>query len=197
MADFSRKPTIGTRIAAARKARGYRTQQALVDAINSPTLTTAILMNIEAGRKLDLDLSQILNIAMALKVPISLLLVPLNQPDAPLDLPNLSAEFDRMTAVQFDSWLSSLPNASYRAHTAAERNDRAELNAFRELQTLRRDLRRLNVIAKLEDEIGRPTTSTYLDDIRDQIRELGRYLQSAGWDVAEDAAQPPLKKLAE
>jgi transcriptional regulator with XRE-family HTH domain len=189
MADFSRNGSIGTRIAAARRARGYRTQQSLVDAIDVPTITTAILMNIEAGRKTELDLSQLLNIAMTLKVPVSFLVAPIATPDAPIDLPNLSHEFDGMTAAQFDSWLASIPNAGHIATTAPERNDRTELAALRELQTLQRELRRLKVVADIEDEIG-INAPRRLDDLHDQARELLTYLQSAGWDVQE--SQEPL-----
>jgi transcriptional regulator with XRE-family HTH domain len=196
MADFSRKPTLGTRIAAARRARGYRTQQALVDAINVPTITTAILMNIEAGRKTELDLSQILNIAMTLKVPVSLLIAPITNPDAPLDLPNLSREFDGMTAGKFDSWLASIPNAGYVGQTAAERNDQTELNALRELQTLQRERRRLDVVAQLEDETGVPRTSKQIDNVNDRIHELVTYLQSAGWDLQEEIEDPSLTNRA-
>ena len=78
------------RIRAARRARGRRTARELADTIVGGNLTEAIIENIEAGRKVALGVNQLLNIAMALRVPPGYMLAPLSEPDRPLDLPNLS-----------------------------------------------------------------------------------------------------------
>jgi transcriptional regulator with XRE-family HTH domain len=185
MADYSSGRSIGARVRSARRARGFRTTRELAAAIDQPNLTESILENIEAGRKADLPVSQLLNVAIALQVPVSYLLAPMTRPLDGLDLPNLSSAFTDMTAAEFDAWLSSIPNADYRAETAAERSDRAELQAFRELQVHRRELRRLRIVAGLEEahELG---TQSRIEEITRQIDVNVAYLRSAGWEV--DAA---------
>jgi hypothetical protein len=168
----------------ARRARGYRTTSDLAAAIDSGKLTEAVLENIEAGRKADLSISQVLNIAMTLKVPVSYLLAPLTRPDDPIDLPNLSTAFSGMTAGEFDSWLAAIPTANYRADLAAERNDRAELQALRELATLHRELRRLTITSQVLEGVETAGTGARIADTKRQIANLIGYLRSAGWDVA-------------
>jgi len=68
MADQRTAPTVGARIAAARKARGFKSTKDLADAIPGDSITGSILQNIEAGRKNDLAVAQLLNIAWALAV---------------------------------------------------------------------------------------------------------------------------------
>ncbi len=182
MADYALERSIGARIRAARKTRGFKSSHDLANAIGAPNLTEAIIENIEAGRKLDLNISQVLNIAMVLHVPVSSLLAPMARPSDSLDLPNLASRFAGMTASEFDAWLASIPNAEYRADTAAERNDLAELQALRELQVLHRELRRLSLIKDLADnELN--GTDDRIEDTARQIEQLRTYLASAGWDL--------------
>ena len=68
----------------------------------------------------------LLNIAMALRVPLSYLLAPLGEPDRPLDLPNLSESFAGMTAIEFDAWLASAPDGRYQPESLEERNATSE-----------------------------------------------------------------------
>ena len=190
MADYAGERTIGARIRAARRARGFRTAKDLPDAIVGGKLTEAIIENIEAGRKADLSISQLFNIAMALKVPVSSLASPMARPDANLDLPNLSEAFDGMTSAQFDAWLSSITTGAYRVEHNEERNDRAELELLRELQTLRREQRRLRVMLELHqsnqgdgrDPLG-DTTATRLADLEKQSAMIESHLQEAGWTL--------------
>ena len=188
MADYAREGSIGARIKAARRARGFRTAKDLAAAIEGGKLTEAIIENIEAGRKADLNVSQLFNIAMALKVPVSFLAAPMARPGANLDLPNLSAEFDTMTSEEFDGWLSSVTTGAYRVEHNAERNDRAELELLRELQALQRERQRLQVLLELgnsnEDRQDNPlssTTASRLADIARQIAVMQVQLQEAGW----------------
>lgn len=187
MADFRSESSVGARVKLARRERGYRTTRELADAIPADNVTMAVLENIESGRKADLSISQLLNIASGLGVPVSMLLAPMASPEAELDLPNLSAQFDGMTAAEFDCWLSATPQSSYRPRLAAERGDIDLLNSLRELGTLRRELERLEVVLGVQSASGDPDFAGSNDEIRERIgrltREVGRVaelLASAG-----------------
>lgn len=188
MAEYAGGASIGARIKAARRARGFRTAKDLADSIVGGKLTEAIIENIEAGRKADLSISQLFNIAMALKVPVSFLAAPMARINAPLDLPNLSADFDGMTSEQFDGWISSTTSGAYRVEHNGERNDRAELALLRELQTLTREQHRLQVLLDLSEqsgsEVNNPlssSTSTRLADLAKQRAAIEAQLHNAGW----------------
>lgn len=187
MADFRSERSIGARIKLARRQRGYRTTRELADAIPADNVTMAVLENIESGRKADLSVSQLLNIARGLGVPPSMLLAPMATPDAKLDLPNLSAHFDGMTPAEFDCWLSATPLSSYRPRLAAERGEIETLNSLRELGTLRRELERLQVVLGVQTASGDPDLMASNSDVQARIdtvtREVSRVaelLVSAG-----------------
>ena len=188
MTDLGTEDGIGARIKTARRARGFGSIGALAAAIPGGEPTTAILANIESGRKVDINIVHILNIAMALKVPVSYLLAPLTRPNSSLDLPGLSDAFANMTAAEFDAWLAAVPDGDYRADTAAERNDLAELHALRELQTLRRELRRLRVATTVHEETSPDSqlvehSKERIGDVEERITTIESYLGSAGWDL--------------
>ncbi|QAV70055.1 hypothetical protein ESZ53_06160 [Salinibacterium sp. UTAS2018] len=192
MADFRSESSLGARIRTARRARGLRTARDLADAIVGGTLSEAIIENIETGRKVSLDVSQLLNIAMALRVPLSYLLAPLGEPERPLDLPNLSQAFEGMTAIEFDSWLTASKDGSYRPESIEERNATSELQALREWSALTREVARLQTMFELEtatmssadagDALLR-TTEARLVDARRESARLASYLESAGWKL--------------
>ena len=192
MTDFRSEPSLGARIRAARRARGMRTARELADSIVGGTLTEAIIENIEAGRKVVLDVSQLLNIAMALRVPLSYLLAPLGEPDRSLDLPNLSEAFTGMTAIEFDAWLASAPDGRYQPESLEERNATSELHALREWSSLTRETSRLHTMLELEratlgptgveSPLLRSTEARFADASREADR-LAAYLKSAGWNV--------------
>jgi transcriptional regulator with XRE-family HTH domain len=190
---FRNADSVGARIQALRKLRGLRTARDLADAIDSPNLTESVIENIEAGRKTDLPISQLLNIAYALQVPPSYLLVPLESSLERLDLPNLSDQLARMTPLEFDAWLSGATSGSFRSPTAAEYASRTELEAARELDALRLELHRIHTVISLESEIHATTTKTGADEwaplgarqeeIGARVDFLQNYLRSAGWEL--------------
>lgn len=178
---------IGARIKAARRQRGYRSTRDLANAVPADNITAAALENIESGRRTDISISQFLNIARALGVPPSILLAPAGNPNAPLDLPNLSDDFEGMTSAEFDSWLSATPASHYRPRLAAERIDIDILNTLRELGTLRRQLEQLHIVLDVQTESADPDLNSSTAEIRDRIdrttREAARlcgFLESAG-----------------
>lgn len=184
MTDFGTATTIGGRIQALRRARGMRTSKELADAIGG-TMTVSIIENIELGRKSNLDVAQLLSIAMALQVPPSYVLAPMNRPDAPLDLPGLSPAFDGMTAIEFDAWLSSLENGAHHPATLEGRTMRFELAALREWWAATAEVRRLMVVEELEraedaSEYSR-TTSQRIAETRREADRLATMLNAGGW----------------
>ncbi|CAN5568240.1 hypothetical protein BH10ACT7_BH10ACT7_11930 [soil metagenome] len=191
MVDFRSERSLGARIQAARKMRGMRSTKDLADAIRGGNVTESILENIESGRKVTLDVSQLLNIAMALRVPLSYLLMPLGHPDDEVDLPNLSDAFKGMTVLEFDGWLTSSYEGAYVPATLEERNTIAELQALRAWSAQRSEVRRLQTVLDLERELeatgtsdgpgyGR-STSERLADARREADRLSAFLKAAGW----------------
>lgn len=187
MTDFRSEATVGGRIKVARRDRGYRTTRDLAEAVPGGNITAAILENIESGRKADISVSQLLNIARALNVPVSFLLAPMGRPSATLDLPNLSEDFAGMTAAEFDCWLTATPASSYRPRLAAERTDIDILSTLRELGSLRRQLERLHIVHDVQSASGDPElidgnreVQERIDQITEESRRLAGLLASGG-----------------
>jgi transcriptional regulator with XRE-family HTH domain len=193
MADFRTATTVGARIAALRKARGFASTKALAEAIPGDSVTESILQNIEANRKNDLAVAQLLNISAALRVSPLFILAPLGSPHEHLDLPNITPDVAAMSVAEFDAWVSGMTNGGYRPVTADELSERNQLEALRELLAERRELHRLQVIIDLEKEIptsvdGAPapgwnTTELRIEEAQRRISQLEIYLGSAGWGV--------------
>lgn len=196
MADFRSETSIGTRIRLARRERGFRTTAELASAIPGGNVTEAILENIESGRKADISVSQLLNIARGLNVPVSMLLAPIGTPGAELDLPNLSDDFTGMTAAEFDSWLSATSASAYRPRLASERADIEILTSLRELGTLRREIDRLQIVLDTQKASGDRDLTEANAEVQKRLdhfsREAGRVselLASAGLtNVTKDPA---------
>lgn len=176
--------------------RGFKSTKELAAAIPGNSVTGSILQNIEAGRKNDLAVAQLLNIAAALKLSPLFILAPLGSPHEKLDLPNISPAVAGMSVAEFDAWVSGLTDGSYRALSADELSERTQLEVFRELLAARRELRRLELRPRSEQSEDRqqaptgPDDKAILDDVQFRIGETKRrisqleiYLGSAGWGV--------------
>jgi transcriptional regulator with XRE-family HTH domain len=191
VSDYRNAKSLGDRIQAARKARGVRSAQALADLVGNNTVSASTLHNIETGRLTNISLSQLLNIAFALKVAPSFLLAPLGRPNEVIDLPSLSPGLSAMTAAEFDAWLTGTNNGGYRATNAPEMAERNELAAFRDLDSLIRERARLRVVIDLDSETANsPSDSKPWDRTEDKltltnqkIDEITAYLRSAGWSL--------------
>jgi transcriptional regulator with XRE-family HTH domain len=197
MAGFRSETNIGARIKLARKVRGFRTTRDLADAIHGGNITQAILENIESGRKADISVTQLLNIARGLGVPVSMLLAPIGTPDSELDLPNLSDDFNCMTAAEFDCWLSATPASSYRPRVAAERVDIDILTSLRELGSLRREIDRLRIVVETRKASrDRDLIETNhlvqkrLDRISQDAASVASLLESAGLELPHNDEEP-------
>jgi len=196
MADYRTAPTVGARIAAARKARGFKSTKDLADAIPGDSITGSILQNIEAGRKNDLAVAQLLNIAWALGVSPTWILAPIGSPSEHIDLPNIIPKIRDLTVAEFDAWLSGNIDGVYMPETSDEHNDRIQLAALRELLKETRELlRQTNIQPAYMDSFEDPTgedAKNFLDDTERRIEtttrrieKLERFLKSAGWDVGD------------
>lgn len=188
MTDFRTAGSIGERIQAVRKARGMSARQ-LAEAIGGvPTQST--IENIELGRKAAIDVVQILNLSMALRVPLSYLLAPMGLPDSQLDLPGLSGEFGSMTSNEFDAWLGSVPDGARTPTSLDERNAVSELQALRAWKASVSEIARLEAALQLQraDGVGgqdghqRPIESR-LKEARREAERLASFLHSAGWTI--------------
>jgi hypothetical protein len=158
-------------------------------------VTEAVLQNLEAGRKQDLTVSQLLNIARVLRVPPVFLLAPIGRPHDALDLVNLSTTFDGMTVAEFDSWIAGETTGAYRWSSLTERTERSQLEALRELLASIRERRRLTrnlaISVELTPAAEEDTTPPVWDTTRERLIETNRridqlssYLAEAGWDPA-------------
>ncbi|RXZ72781.1 helix-turn-helix domain-containing protein [Agromyces albus] len=190
MTDYRGEASIGARIRAARRERGYRTTRELAETLTGTKITESVLENIESGRKADLTLGQFLSIAYALRVPPSYLLAPLVRPSAHLDLQNITDDLQGLSAAEFDAWFSGASTGAHRPTSTAERNDRENLDAYRELFALRREIDRLNVVAALEvserggpDAGGASPALARMDALRARADELARLLSTSGFDT--------------
>jgi len=197
VADFRTATSVGARIAAARKMRGFKSTKELAAAIPGDSVTGSILQNIEAGRKNDLAVAQLLNIAAALKISPLFILAPLGSPHEHLDLPNISPAVAGMSVAEFDAWVSGLTDGSYRALSADELSERTQLEAFRELLAARRELRRFELRPRMdetneweelpmgpEDQAILDDRQFRIDDTKRRISQLEIYLGSAGWGTS-------------
>ncbi|MDQ0894489.1 helix-turn-helix domain-containing protein [Agromyces ramosus] len=190
MTDYRGEASIGARIRAARRDRGYRTTRELAETLTGTKITESVLENIESGRKADLTLGQFLSIAYALRVPPSYLLAPLVRPSAHLDLQNITDDLQGLSAAEFDAWFSGASTGAHRPSSTAERNDRENLDAYRELFSLLREIDRLNVVAALEgserdsrDANGDSPALTRIRALQARANELSQLLRTSGFET--------------
>lgn len=95
----------GKRVKRMRRAAGYRSTSDLAEMIRNPAITGSVLQNIESGRKAEVSVVHLLEIARALEVTPIVLLADFTAPDENLSIDGLGPNFSRMTAAGFDAWL--------------------------------------------------------------------------------------------
>lgn len=195
MEDIATQSSIGQRIRSLRKARGIKSTAELAALIPGDLLSGTVLRNIEAGAKPDLAVSELLNIAHALGVAPVLLLTPTRNPDAKLDLPNLSDEVAALTAIEFDGWLSGALNSAHQWISIDDQSERSQLQAMRELELYAREFDRLDQLIGLAgntDQLERMSAPPDLvdslirrrDDTARLVLKLSQFLEKAGWNVS-------------
>ena len=185
MAEPGKTSGIGQRIKELRRRRGYRSTTELAERVLGGNVTAAVLENIESGRKADLSVSQLLNIARALRVTPAYLLADITTPGSSLDLPNLSDDFAEMTTGEFEAWFSGILGGDYRSPDPDERLDLLQLDAYRTLTRLHREAIRITAIQEvLGDQAPSPERSRQ-NVLEAEIAELQGYLERAGWAIRD------------
>jgi transcriptional regulator with XRE-family HTH domain len=195
VADYRTEHTLGARIQAARKSRGIKSTRELADLVGNESVSVNILQNIESGRMTNLSAAQLLNIAYALKVAPSFLLAPMGDREGSSDLPGLSAGLASMPPNEFDAWLAGTDAGAYRPVNAHELAERTELAAFRDLDGLLRERRRLRVLRRADTPEGNNPEDASEPDwnrvqqrlsaIESQIADTRAYLDGAGWATVD------------
>ena len=173
-----------------------RTAADLAAAIPGGVVKESTIQNVEAGRKAELTVSQLLNIAFALRLPPAYLLAPLGNPDGKIDLAYLSDDLENMKVVEFENWLSGNVNGAYSVSSAAEHRDRNQLQALRELEVELRERKRLSQTFDLERGLAAKEnfvedsaalegeTEARLEETNRRLSRLVDYLESAGWNLS-------------
>lgn len=97
---------IGRRVAAYRKSAGFKTAEDLANAIPNAAVTKSTIQNVESGRKQDLSVSQLLDIAKALDIPPVALAVPINLPMEKAEIPGVGDAVASMTNLEVVRWFT-------------------------------------------------------------------------------------------
>jgi transcriptional regulator with XRE-family HTH domain len=97
---------IGARIRRLRRAAGFKSREDLADAIGSPSVTAAVIKNIEAGRKADMSVVHLLEIAYAIGVSPLVLLLDFSHPNQKASIAGLGSNFTGATNNDIDDWIT-------------------------------------------------------------------------------------------
>jgi transcriptional regulator with XRE-family HTH domain len=97
---------IGARIRRLRRAAGFKSRENLANAIGSPSVTAAVIKNIEAGRKADMSVVHLLEIAYAIGVSPLVLLLDFSHPNQKASIAGLGANFTGATNNNIDDWIT-------------------------------------------------------------------------------------------
>lgn len=186
MTDFGPSTLLGERLQSIRKSRGMSVRE-LAEAIGGHP-TQATIENIELGRKATVDVIQLLNISMALRVPPVFLLAPLGHPEDEMSLPGLSGSFKQMSVAEFDAWFAGLPDGARRPSSLEERTSTAELEALRLWKSQANEIARLEAVLELGagsslDEIDLNSTRSRLENARRNAANHRDLLRDAGWPI--------------
>ncbi|WP_026851065.1 helix-turn-helix domain-containing protein [Glaciibacter superstes] len=109
MSTSTRTAVIGRRILKLRKNLGITTAAALADSIPNPTITESVIQNIEGGRKSEISLPQVLDIAMALGVPPITLMTDVFHPNRLVDTEGVGSDVAALTNEEFILWFQGDP----------------------------------------------------------------------------------------
>jgi transcriptional regulator with XRE-family HTH domain len=193
MEEFGSEAGIGRRIRTIRRARGIKSTAELAARMPGTNISGAVLRNIEAGVKTDLTVSELLNISRALNVAPIFLLAPIREPDAAIDLPNLSQDLKIMSALELDEWLSTASDSIQEWTTPEEQSENNQLRAMRLLNLAKRDRERLSRLIELTPNIPAAseadlegearTLRARVSELQREIRRLEGYLRRAGWNI--------------
>lgn len=95
------KTPIGERVARYRKLRGFSTPLKLAEAIPSSKITRSTIVNIEAGRKNDPSIADLMLIASGLRVPLMSLIIDIDEPFAQMAVDGLAEPYASMSVAEY------------------------------------------------------------------------------------------------
>lgn len=184
-------PTIGKRIAGYRKLGKIGTAADLATRIPNPKVTASVIQNIESGRKIDLSVSQLLDIAMGLGVSPLVLLVPVGAPFQRVDLPGVGDDVSALTVHQFDQWLT-IPAVPIEFETPEQTSMRKLVTYIRKLIDAVEDWKIASAspdfdAVPIEFENADPEGNSYTDTY-DPAEGAWMRLDSAAYDVKSTSA---------
>ena len=197
--------SLGGRIAAFRKARGFSSTDQLAAAIGDGKMSGPVLRNIESGRKGDLSVSQLLNIAWALKVSPLLILAPLGRPSDPLDLPNLVSSLQCTSVAEFDKWVSMHTQGRFEFVAPSQLTDELAVDALRRLaiqvhqrEGTAKELRNLQEVETWAPQYADPARIEVLTGLwtrQDvEVDKLREYLRD-GFEIGTDWASVEIEHV--
>jgi transcriptional regulator with XRE-family HTH domain len=203
-------PSIGKRIADYRKFRKIGTAADLAARIPNPKVTASVIQNIESGRKADLSVSQLLDIAMGLGVSPLVLLVPVGSPFQEVDLPGVGDDVSSLTVREFDEWLT-IPAVTKAVETPEQVSMRILVTYIRKLINAVEDWKIASASPDFDavptefentDPEGNPYTDTYdpaevawmhldaaVHDVKAKCAYLRQYNVDLSWVPDVDASR--------
>jgi hypothetical protein len=164
-------------------------------------VTASVIQNIESGRKADLSVSQLLDIAMGLGVSPLVLLVPVGAPFQLVDLPGVGDDVSSLTVHDLDQWLT-IPAVTTALETPEQASMQTLVNYVRKLLDAVEDWKAASaspdfdaVPFEYEDENpdGNPHTSTHdpsegawlhLAAAEHDVKSMGAYLRQYNVDLS-------------
>ena len=138
---------IGHRIARYRRFSGYATAADLARAIGNPRITAATIANIESGRRADVSVLQLIEIASTLGISPTLLLTDVFSPLGSPDIRGLNQDVARLDNAEMARWLALEPTNTGRVSEASIE--------IRELVTAQKGLKTLiGRVSAIDDELN-------------------------------------------
>ncbi|QBJ20544.1 XRE family transcriptional regulator [Kocuria marina subsp. indica] len=194
--------TTGDRVRQVREQRGIRSARELAEAIPNPRLTPKVISNIELGRKVDLTVVELLEIAHALGVSPQSLLVDQARPYEPTAIPGVSEQISEMTAIDFLEWLS-LPFEAHpllMAPTIGAPEDTTLLIALRQYEVQRRlvehHVELVRTAIRANEQFPDFNDVAHLRrqaaESRDELVRQAAFLRDRGIEIADDHADHSL-----
>lgn len=96
----------GERIRRLRRAAGFSSRDELAEAIGNPSVSATVIKNIEAGRKADISIVHLFEIAFAIGVSPIVLLLDFSKPYQEARIVGLGPNFAGATNNDLDEWFS-------------------------------------------------------------------------------------------
>jgi transcriptional regulator with XRE-family HTH domain len=194
--------TFGQRVQRMRKLVGFKSSRSLAEAINNPLISESVIRNIENGRKAEVSIVHLLEIAWAIGVSPLVLLLNYSAPARVAGIPGLGPNFAPATVEEIDEWIA-MPWAYDAVRYSTELlydhgavNELAKISVTRDYRRLVMERDNIKWEAKKRADLQRRLGhDEYLDVVRnrwgtyenllDEVRRRAKWL---GVDLGEEEA---------